>query len=134
MQALDLITDALKDIGVIGQTATPSAEQGSHGVTKLNDVMFSLLEDGVDLGWVAVTSTTDTVVIPLGHVPSIKALLSVSLAAIYGAEIPPSVANRASSGYERLLGQAFSLQIERSQSNTLPCGENQRHGYNILTG
>lgn len=134
MQALDLITDALKDIGVVGQTAAPSAEQGSHAVGKLNDVMASLLEDGVDLGWVEIDSTTDTVVIPVGHVSTIKALLSVALSSIYGADVPPAVAGKASSGHSRLLGQAFSLEIARSQSSTLPAGQMQRDGSSILNG
>lgn len=134
MQALDIITDALKDIGVVGQTATPSAEQGSHAVGKLNDLMASMLEDGIDLGWVEIDSTTDTVVIPVGHVSTIKALLSVALSSVYGAEVPPAVAGKASNGYSRLLGQAFSLEISRSQSDTLPAGNMQRSGERILTG
>jgi apolipoprotein N-acyltransferase len=42
MLALELVSGALQLIGVIGETKTPSAEQGAHGVKKLNDMMAEL--------------------------------------------------------------------------------------------
>jgi hypothetical protein len=134
VQALDLITGSLRDIGVIGESETPTAEQGQTGVTKLNELMASLAEDGIDLGWAPVSLTTDTVVLPAGHISALKAMLSVSQASVYGADPSPMVAGRANNGYIRLLGQAFSLAVERAQSNTLPAGNSQRSGERILTG
>ncbi len=135
MQALDIITESLRDIGVISEVATPSAEQGAIAVTKLNELMASLEEDGIDFGWPQIASTTDTVVIPLAHRATIKALLAIRLAPMYaGSSVPAVVASIADSGYTRLLGQAVSAQIERSQSDTLPLGQNSLTDYNIQNG
>jgi hypothetical protein len=134
MNVLEIVTDALRDINVIGETQTASAEQGSTAVRKLNEIMASLAEDGIDLGFAPVANTAATIDLPLGAVSTIKALLSVACASIYGAEIPAQVAGKAESGYNRLLGQAVSAQIERAQSSTLPYGNAQYGVERILTG
>jgi hypothetical protein len=134
MQALEVITDSLRDLGILSEVEAPSPQQGQFGVRKLNELMATLLEDGIDLGWSPITTTTDTVVIPAGHVSTIKAMMSVAQSSTYGIDANAVVAGRASSGYQRLLGQAFTLANERAQSNTLPVGESQRLGYSILTG
>lgn len=134
MLILEVVTDALRNIGVLGVTQTPDAEQGADGVRKLNELMASLAEDGIDLGYAPSSSTADTIVLSLGAVSTIKALLSLRMAPIYGADIPLAVAESASAGYNRLLGQAVSLQIEAARSNTLPCGDSQRYRSRILTG
>jgi hypothetical protein len=129
VQVLEVVTDALRDINVIGETQTASAEQGSTAVRKLNELMASLAEDGIDLGFAPVANTAATMDLPLGAVSTIKALLSVACASIYGAEIPAQVAGKAESGYNRLLGQAVSMQIERAKSDTLPYGNAQGSGW-----
>jgi hypothetical protein len=134
MNVLEIVTDALRDINVIGETQSASAEHGSTAVRKLNELMASLAEDGIDLGFAPVANTAATIDLPLGAVSTIKALLSVACASIYGAEISAQVAGKAESGYNRLLGQAVSMQIERAQSNTLPYGNSQYGVERILTG
>lgn len=135
MNVLELATDALRDLGVISEIDTPSAEQGQIFVRKLNELMATLAEDGIDLGYAPVSTTTDTVVLPLGHVSTIKALCAIRCAPMYaGSVVPPLIAALAESGYNRLLGQAVSMQIERAQSSTLPFGENQRYGFDITEG
>jgi hypothetical protein len=119
---------------VIGESETPSADQGAAAVRKLNELMASLAEDGIDLGYAPVANTAATMDLPLGAVSTIKAMLSVACASMYGAQLTEETAGKASSGYNRLLGQAVSLQIERAQSDTLPLGQNNRHRFNILTG
>lgn len=134
MNVLEVVTDALRDIGVIGETDTPSTEQGAAAVRKLNELMASLAEDGIDLGYAPVANTAATMDLPLGAVSTIKAMLSVACKSMYGAELTAEIAGKAESGYNRLLGQAVSLQIERAQSDTLPLGEMRRHDSRILTG
>ncbi len=134
MNVLEIVTDALRDIAVLGETDTPSTEQGQTAVRKLNELMASMAEDGIDLGYAPVANTAATIDLPLGAVSTIKAMLSVACAPIYGAEVPAQVAGKAESGYNRLLGKAVSLQIERAQSNTLPAGQNQRYRWDITRG
>lgn len=122
MTALDIIKDALRSIGVIGETETPSAEQGAFGVTKFNDLMSELEESGIDLGYAPVSTTADTVVINRGHVAGIKAQLAVAMAANYGAEIPPSVAGASDESRRRLGNQAIILMM-RPADTGLPYAE-----------
>lgn len=128
MQALDYITGALRSIGVLDEIDTPSAEQGSAAIRNLNNLMASLLEDGIDLGYTPLSSTTDTVSIPEGHRGTVQALLAQIEASDYGVEIPPAVAGIASNGYNRLLGQAVYKDIRAARSNSLPWGETQPLG------
>jgi hypothetical protein len=134
MLVLELVTDALRDIGVLAEIDTPSAEQGADAVRKLNELMAALAEDGVDLGYAPIADTASTVEIPLGHVGAIKAMLGMACAPLYGADVPASVAYVADRGRVRLLGLAFSLAVERAQSDTLPSGNGQSGRYDILNG
>ena len=134
MLALEFVTDALRSIGVLSEIDTPSAEQGQDGVRKFNELMTSLAEDGVDLGWAPIEDTASTVVMPLGHVSGIKAMLGKACAPLYGAEVPGVVAQMADQCYSRLINQSLALQIERTQSDTLPMGQNYAGQYNILRG
>ena len=134
MIVLDILTPAARSFSLIGETATLNAEPAQTGVRKLNQLMAELAEDGIDLGWNPKANSADTVVLPLGHVAGIQAMLAVRWAGDYGLVIPPDVLETARDSRNRLLGQAVRAQIERAVSNTLPVGEGQRGGYNILTG
>lgn len=134
MTFISFITDAYFIAGLISEVESPSAEQGAKAVTCMNDMMADMAESGIDLGWVPVGSTSATISLPLGHVQGLKALLAVRLCSRYGVQAPAQAVADADKGYRRLLGQAVSQQIERAQSDTLPAGNAQRFGYNILTG
>src|SRR5689334_18271872 len=117
MLILEVVTDALRNIGVLGVTDTPDAEQGADGVRKLNELMSSLAEDGIDLGYAQSSSTADTIVLPLGSVSTIKALLSLRMAPLYGADIPVAISDSASSGYQRMLVQAINSSMLPTRLN-----------------
>lgn len=133
MTALDYIKDALRLIGVIGETETPSAEQGAFGVSKLNDLMAELEECGIELGYAPVSATTDTVTLPAGHRAGIKAQLAVEMASNYGAEIPLSVASANDESRRRLGNQAIILAMKPADSG-LPMQESGYSAYEIGTG
>jgi hypothetical protein len=134
MTVLDFITDAYFIAGIISEVESPSAQQGQKAVARLNDLMASLAEDGIDLGYNPKASVADTLDLPLGAIEGLKALLAVKLCSANGVPIPGSALEDADRCRDRLLGQAVSMQIERAQSATLPCGENQRYGWDIITG
>jgi hypothetical protein len=133
MVVLDLVTDALRQITVIGQTATPSAEQGQDAVKKLNDLMASLAEDGIDFGYNPKSTTADTIELPLGHVQSIQALLGVALCDGYGIPVPLVVGTVATSGYSRMLRQAIYNEALETRTDA-PRGDSQHSTHNIETG
>lgn len=134
MNVSTFINDAWRMSGVVGGTATPSAEQGVKAITRLNELMAELAEDGVDVGYTPKSSTSDTLVLPDGHMLALKSMLAIRLAQESRVDPPPLIVAQATNGRNRMLGQAVSLQIQRAQSNTLPVGESQRSGYDILTG
>ncbi len=134
MLALEIVTDALRYIGVISETETPSAEQGADGVRKLNELMASLEEDGRDFGYAQIADTADTVVCPLGEVRTIKALLAVNMSPIYGAAIPEVVANVAGTGYQRMLRNALLLAQMPAELATASHGAGAQYTYDIERG
>lgn len=123
---LEIVTDSLRQIGVIGQTKTPSAEQGADAVAKLNDLMQSLQEDEIDLGWGVKASTASTYVLPLGLVEGIKAMLAMKLAGTYGVEPPAVTSALAAAAYRRMLGQAIHAAMNTKRMTVLPQGSGQR--------
>jgi hypothetical protein len=124
MLVLELVTGSLRQIGIIGETQDASAEQGQDAVTRLNDLMLSLEEDDVDLGWNPKSTTADTVVLPLGEVGTIKALLAVVLAGSYGVEVPPITALTADTGYKRLLRKGLQQAMRETRPSN-PRGDSQ---------
>lgn len=133
MTLIDIVTDTLRQITVIGQTATPSAEQGQDAVSKYNDLMAELEEDGIDLGHFPKATTASTVELPPGQVAAVKAMLGVRLCDGYGLPVPPVVAAVAASGYRRLLTLATYQNARETRTDNAPRGEHQGSTYNILT-
>jgi hypothetical protein len=133
MLVSDLVTDALRKLTVIGQTATPSAEQGQDAVTKLNDVMASLAEDGIDFGYNPKATTAESIELPAGHALTIKAMLILSLAGGYGIEPPAFEVGIAGAGYNRMLARAVYKDARETRGNA-PLGERQLYGYDITRG
>lgn len=133
MVVLDIVTDSLRQIGIIGETQTPSAEQGQDAVTRLNDLMLSMEEDDIVLGWNPKSTTADTVSLPLGQVAAIKALLAVQLAGEYGSEIPPTTITNARDGYQRLLRQGIQNAMKQTRLYVMPRGNAQSLLNRILT-
>lgn len=88
---LEIITDALRELNVISEIATPSAEQGAHGLRKLNELLEAATEDGIDLGYYAQTSTTDDCPIPKWSERGVKAKLALELSTVYGGGITPEL-------------------------------------------
>ena len=76
----ELIGNALRGINVISEVGTPSAEQGKHGLRKLNQMMELLKERDVDVGWFTQSSTSDDCPIPDWAELSLESMLSVLLA------------------------------------------------------
>lgn len=134
MNVVDLVTDVLRDLGIISEIATPSAEQGQQAVTKLNDLMASLKEDGILLDFNPKATTAEAIALPDGQLSTIKAMLGMKLCDSYGVVPPPlGLATEAKDGYERLLRQSLHATMQRGVSDA-PYGEQQFWRWNILTG
>jgi hypothetical protein len=103
---LEIVQDALEALGIIGETATPSAEQGSHALRKLNQMMEQWEEDGIKLGYFAQTDTTQDCPIPLYAERGVAASLAIFLAPTYGASVSAELADQADKGFQTILRKA----------------------------
>lgn len=128
---LQVITDALRDINVIAETETPSAEQGSHALRKLNQMMEQWLIDGINLQYFAQTSTADNIPVPEYAEKGVTAALSIELAPTYGATVSVELAAKYDSGWGTICRKA--LQPPQASMAHLPRGEGQAPRNNILT-
>ncbi len=131
MLVLELVTGALRQSGVIGETQDPSADQGQSAVTRLNDLMAEWAEKGVDFGWNVKSTTADTVVLPLGHIKGVKAQLAELLASDYGVDPLPITVRDAAESRNMMQRQALQMQFERPSLTGLPVSQGV---FDILTG
>jgi hypothetical protein len=131
---LQIIEDALRDINVISEIDTASAEQGAYGLRKLNQLMELLKERDVDLGWFAQISTAAASPIPDWAEMSITNLLSVALAPKYGATVSAELAVMVSSTANTLSRKMISEKLKNADMSHQPWGsgwtENYRYDIN----
>lgn len=133
MTVVDFITDPLRQLSIISEIETPSAEQGADALTKLNDMMADLAEDGIDFGWNPKATTAEDIVVPDGQKAGLKAMLGVRVAEGYGLPVPPLMGAMAEGWYKRALRRAVQALMRKAVSDT-PAGEIYGYRQNILTG
>lgn len=131
MTVVDFITDVLRQLAIISEIETPSAEQGQDAVTKLNDLMASLERDGITFGFNPKATSAEDIVLPDGDRSTIKAMLGVLLCEGYGLPAPPIMSGLAKAGYDRLLREAVHASMRRVV-NDAPKGERNRYVFNIV--
>lgn len=132
MLVLDIVTGSLRATGIIGETQSPSAEQGQAAVTRLNDLMFLWAERGVDLGWNTKATTADTVILPLGWVHGIKAQLGELLSNDYGVDPPVTVLRDADESRNMMNRQALQMAFSPPNLQAMPLGRGS--WFDITTG
>ena len=130
MLVVDLVTDVLRQLVVISEIETPSAEQGQDAVTKLNDLMADLAEDGISRGFNPKGTTAEDLALPDGDKSGIKAMLGVRLCESYGLPVPPVMGALAEGWYRRALRNAIHDTMRKVVSDA-PRGERQRYRWNI---
>lgn len=130
---IQIISDALLDLGVINESETPSAEQGSHALRKLNEMLEAWEEDGVRLGWCEQTDTSaDSPLYPYA-IRGVVASLAVELAPSYGgaASITPALSVKLEQGMALIYRKAALKNLKPLRMTNMPMGEAGRHGYDI---
>ena len=89
---IQIISDALLDLGVINESEIPSAEQGSHALRTLNQMLEAWEEEGVRLGWCEQTDTSEDAPLPPYALRGVTAALALELAPSYGGAASASAA------------------------------------------
>ena len=130
----DYITRALKKIGVLSESETPSAEQGSDALVVMND-MFAVWEsEGIDVGWKPSSSTTDTIDFHPAVREAVVTNLAARLCADYAREPGAVLAILAVRAYEKLLREAINSKVRGVPMWHVPMGEAHSEYKDISTG
>lgn len=131
----DLICDALRELGVISEIQTPSAEQGAHGLRKFNQLMAKWIEDGLDFkSWFPQTTLSDTCPIPDYAEHGVVTNLALAIAPNYGSATAVSelLIAQAQSGYETICRTLVTQNLPVGRMLTRPDGSAGSRS-NILT-
>ena len=131
---ITIINDALRDINVISEIETASAEQGSFCLRRLNQMMEVWKEQDIDIGWFAQTTTTDTIPIPDWAELGVTSALSIACAPNYGASISPELAVIADVAVSVIQRKSLAEKQENAEMSQLPQGAGRGVRHNILTG
>jgi hypothetical protein len=138
MTNIDLIKHALMDIGVIGESKTPTAAQAAHALTKLNQMLEGWEESGIKLGWFEQTDTSATTPLPPYAESGVTSKLAIALAPSYGgaASVTPYLLDDTLNGYDVIVRKAALKNLTPSDTSNMPRAEGGISGatYNIQTG
>ena len=133
---LDLITDALLELGVINESETPSAEQGQHALSKLNRMLEEWEElRGIRLGWCEQTDISNTAPLPPYAERGVTLRLAIALAPSYGgaASVTPALVTEADESYRLISLKSAIKNMKPLSTSNMPQSEMPGGTYNILT-
>lgn len=119
----DLISDALREISVLDETETASAEQGATGLRKMNQLMADWEESGIKLGYFSQTTLSDTCPIPLYAESGVITNLAIKLASSYGAKVSIELASAGLDGLSTILRTAMNDALPQADMQNRPFGE-----------
>ncbi len=113
---IQLITDTLRMINVIGSNSAPSAEQGISTLHMLNEYMADLENSGIRLGWYPIADADISATAPLADedIRGVKLLLAVEVAPYFGVEPLPTLQANRNDAYAKLAKRA----VEYFESDT----------------
>lgn len=134
---VDLVSDSLRELAVISEIATASAEQYAHAQRKLNQMMAEWEEAGLRLDFFPQTVSSDVCPIPAYAENGVMTQLAVRLASNYGATVSIELAAAAIAGYETICRTAVSASLPVNTLLNRPSGSGN-YGWpgstNILLG
>lgn len=135
MNNIDLINDALREIGVLDATATSAnPEDAAVGLRKLNALMSTLGRDGIDLGFFRQSDVNDELPLDDEDADAILPMLAMALSINFpSAQIPSTLPNWATESNRSLLRDAVLQNAQEASMSNLPRGEGQRCNTSILT-
>lgn len=125
-----IIEDALNLAGILRESESLSAEQASHGLRVLNQMMAAWAADDVVIGYFEQTSPSAVCPIPDWAEKGVYGQLALDLAATYKAPIDPAAAKVAMDGYEVILRTLMNQRQVGADLSHLGSGQGR---YDILT-
>lgn len=128
----DIVTAALRMLGVLDANETASFEDASLGLGELNDLMSSLSADGIDLGFPPQDSLQDDWPLSDEIGGQVKSMLALQLSAYYPSAMSPALALRADRARSSLARDAV-LENREEATTAIPLGS-AYSDYDIETG
>lgn len=120
---IEVISDALRELNVISEVASASAEQGAHGLRKLNEMMETWTENDIEIGYFKQSSTTDDCPVPEWALKGVKAALSIDLAPTYGATVSAELAKKLEDGFGTIQRKCMVEKMRPADMSHMPQGE-----------
>lgn len=131
----EVVTDALREIGVLDADESASIEDATLALREMNKLMSSLMADGIDLGFPAQSNISDEFPLDEMAEAQIVVLLSTRLTKHFQSSRPSQVlAIDADSARAQLLRMAVLANMEPSSLTHMPLGENSAGLWDISTG
>lgn len=101
---LQICTDAARIINMIDEVTDLSPEQGTMALTALNEMLLDMAEDGIELGWYAQSSLSNTAPLQDSDLRPVKLVLGRELAMRAGLTpaLPQEIKDEMDLAYDRL--------------------------------
>ena len=129
-----VITRALREINVINEVQSPTAEQGTQALEKLNSLMEAWKEDSLDIGYFEQSTTSDTCPIPDYAEGAVIHALAMELAPQYGATISGETIAKVQYYMRILRRKHINEKLDNADMTHLPRGQGWHRGqYDIET-
>lgn len=134
MLNIELITHALRMLGVLRANAQASAEAAALGLLELNDLISDMESEGIRLGYYPQTNVSAETPLSDSDAASVKPLLAIRLRIHYpAAEPPPDLDARAIGARDRLLRDAVLTNAKQASLTNIPLGIARGH-FDITSG
>lgn len=127
----DLVSDALREIGVLDETETASAEQFADGIKKLNQMMELMEVGGIRLDYFKQSISSDNCPIPVYAETGITCTLAMRLAATYRATVTAELAATAEGGMRVILREAVKAELPVATMQNRPRGTGDHRFFDI---
>lgn len=137
MLNIELITDALRDLGVMDAFKdAPEPEDAVLVLRRLNALMLDLEDDpGGSFGYFAQTDPNDELPLTDTDAAAIRPILAMALTVNFpSAQIPQTLPAMAANNMARLTRKAVLANAQEARLDNLPRGSGQSYRGNILTG
>lgn len=131
---IEIITDALKLLGVVAETQAASPEQGDVALRRLNQMLEAWTEDSIELGWFEQSSTVDTAPLPAWAVKGVTSKLAQDLQPLYpSASLAQWVFDDSQNGFGTILRKSLNEGMRTQNMSSMPLGEGHLVRSRILT-
>ncbi|MCC7462099.1 MAG: hypothetical protein IT480_06500 [Gammaproteobacteria bacterium] len=113
MTNIELIADALRQIGVLDENEAPSAEQGEQGLRRLNQLMATWAQTDLTFpSWFPQTSQSEECPIPDWAELAVTSALSIALAGAYGVSVSEELVAIADGSRYAILRTRINQQLQ----------------------